>query len=118
LKLGSQILSFESDVSMFAICAESCWLQIDLAALPLEQIIRTKLMSTKRKEMTLAVAQVIRKMDALLGISDDITMALLGDVTETEIEMKLDIQILYLRRVHHFCFYAGRWCKDCTNGRR
>lgn len=37
LKLGSQILFFESDVSMFAICAESCWLQIDLAALPLEQ---------------------------------------------------------------------------------
>ena len=73
-------------------------------------------MSTKRKEMTLAVAQVIRKMDALLGISDDIAMALLGHVTETEIEMKLDIQILYLRRVHHFCFYAGRWCKDCTNG--
>jgi len=60
--------------------------------------------------------QVIRKMDALLGISDDITMALLGHVTETEIEMKLDLQILYLRRVHHFCFYAGKWCKDCTNG--
>ena len=70
----------------------------------------------KEKRWPLAVAQVIRKMDALLGISDDITVALLGDVSETEIEMKLDIQILYLRRVHHFCFYASRWCKDCTNG--
>ena len=43
--------------------------------------------------MTLVVAQVIRKMDVLLGISDDITMGLVGHVSETEIEMKLDLQI-------------------------
>ncbi|CAK0822140.1 unnamed protein product, partial [Prorocentrum cordatum] len=27
-------------------------------------------------------------------------------------EAKLDLRVLYLRRVHHFCFYAAEWCPD------
>ena len=54
--------------------------------------------------------QVIRKMDDHFGISSDATSALLSHQLDTE--KQLDIQILYLRRVHHFCFYSGKWCKD------
>ena len=54
--------------------------------------------------------QVIRKMDDHFGISSDATSALLSHQLDTE--RQLDIQILYLRRVHHFCFYSGKWCKD------
>ena len=54
--------------------------------------------------------QVIRKMDDHFGISSDGTSALLSH--QLDIEKQLDIQILYLRRVHHFCFYSGKWCKD------
>ena len=49
-------------------------------------------------------------MDELHGISTEITSSLLEFDGSTE--LKLDLQVIYLRRVHNFCFYAGKWCKD------
>lgn len=62
-----------------------------------------------KKDVELS-AKVIRKMDDHFGISADATTAVLSHQLDTE--RQLDIQILYLRRVHHFCFYSGKWCKD------
>ncbi|CAE7324883.1 unnamed protein product, partial [Symbiodinium pilosum] len=53
---------------------------------------------------------VIRRLDGLLGVSEDVTKLLLN--VEGSTEFKLDLRVLYLRRVHHFCFYAARWCDD------
>jgi len=55
-------------------------------------------------------AEVVRKLDNLVGVPADITSSLLGQ--EMPDELKLDLQVLYLRRVHHFCFYAAAWCVD------
>lgn len=55
-------------------------------------------------------ARVAQRLDALLGISPEDTKALLGQPGVSK--LKLDLQVLYLRRVHHFCFYAAAWCKD------
>lgn len=54
--------------------------------------------------------RVLRKLDSLLGIPSEVTEELLA--LEMSQEKKLDLQILYLRRVHHFCFYACEWCND------
>lgn len=49
-------------------------------------------------------------MDELHGIPGEIASYILG--VEGPTEFKVDLRVLYLRRVHHFCFYAGKWCKD------
>lgn len=54
--------------------------------------------------------KAIELLDGLLGVSPSATKALLD--FEGEDETKLDLQVMYLRRVHHFCFYSGHWCKD------
>ncbi|CAK0829801.1 unnamed protein product [Prorocentrum cordatum] len=41
---------------------------------------------------------------------DEVTQAVLGWAGCSE--KKLDVQVTYLRRVHHFCFYSARWCED------
>jgi len=55
-------------------------------------------------------ARIVRHLDSLFGIKPEITQALLGAVGSPE--AKLDLQLLYLQRVHHFCFYAATWGKD------
>jgi len=54
--------------------------------------------------------QVVRRLDALMGVGREVTEALLG--RKGTPEQRLDLQVLYLRRAHHFCFYAARWCGD------
>lgn len=61
------------------------------------------------KDLVLS-ARVIVKLDGLMGIPMSITEAILTDVADDE--QKLDLQLLYLRRVHFFCFYSGLWCAD------
>lgn len=55
-------------------------------------------------------SQIIRKLDKLMFIPNEVTEFLLG--REVPVELKLDFQILYLRRAHHFCLYAATWCDD------
>jgi len=55
-------------------------------------------------------ARAIRLLDALMGIPAEATEELLSRDGSNEI--KLDLQVLYLRRVHHFCFYAATWHED------
>jgi len=55
-------------------------------------------------------ARVVHQLDELSGIGQEVTGVLLGQ--EGTPEAKLDLQILYLRRVHHFCFYGATWCDD------
>jgi len=55
-------------------------------------------------------ADVLRKLDNLSGVALDATQAVLD--VEMPMDAKLDLQLLYLRRVHHFCFYAGTRCHD------
>ncbi|CAK0876267.1 unnamed protein product [Prorocentrum cordatum] len=65
-------------------------------------------------------ARVVRHLDGLLGIEGDrrAQTVLRGEVTRAVLgragsrEQKLDVQVTYLRRVHHFCFYSARWCED------
>eukprot|EP00927_Polykrikos_kofoidii_P083418 TRINITY_DN8530_c0_g1_i4.p1 TRINITY_DN8530_c0_g1~~TRINITY_DN8530_c0_g1_i4.p1 ORF type:complete len:1168 (+),score=275.69 TRINITY_DN8530_c0_g1_i4:136-3504(+) len=70
-----------------------------------------------REDLTLS-AQVVRKLNAAMLIPQDITEALVSAhdkepvAGEASDEAKLDLQVLYLRRVHHFCFYAAVWCED------
>lgn len=56
-------------------------------------------------------AQVVRKLDTLMLIPQEITEAMLG-AEAASVEAKLDLQVLYLRRVHYFCYYAASWCED------
>jgi len=62
-------------------------------------------------------AIVIRKLDSLLGVPGDVTNALLDRTSESR-ESQLDLQVTYLRRVHHFCFYSALWCDDEWDLRR
>ncbi|CAL1170443.1 unnamed protein product [Cladocopium goreaui] len=55
-------------------------------------------------------AEVLRRLDALLEVCHEATEYILQYPGSTE--LKLDLQVLYLRRVHHFCFYAASWCQD------
>jgi len=64
------------------------------------------------KDMALS-ARVIRHLDKLSGIPPEITDAMLNqDHEDGSEEARLDVQVLYLRRVHHFCFYAAALCED------
>lgn len=53
-------------------------------------------------------AEVVRRLDRLTGVAPEATEALLG--RQALPIAKLDLQVLYLRRVHCFCFYAAAWC--------
>ena len=61
------------------------------------------------KDLTLS-EKVIRCLDSLARVPTDITSLVLN--VDGSTEFKLDLRILYLRRVHHFCFYMARWCDD------
>lgn len=63
--------------------------------------------------------RIVRKLDALAGIAAEVTEAVLGEAAQKDstaslidTEARLDMQLLYLRRVHHFCFYGCAWCED------
>jgi len=62
-----------------------------------------------RKDEELA-ATILRQLDAVTGVPPETTRAVL-DAEGTTVQ-KLDLSILYLRRVHHFCFYGAAWCRD------
>lgn len=55
-------------------------------------------------------AQIVCHLDTLTGIPHKTTKGLLSHAGSRE--ENLDLQLLYLRRVHHFCFYAAAWCGD------
>ncbi|CAE7289106.1 SRRT, partial [Symbiodinium sp. CCMP2456] len=79
----------------------------DLAALVLPQ--EMSLPERLIKDLALS-QQVIQRLDGLKEVSKDITALVLNAYGSTE--FKLDLRVTYLRRVHHFCFYAARWCDD------
>jgi len=60
-----------------------------------------------QSDMTLS-ANIINRLDELTGVSASTTQAVLN--FEGSPEKKLDVQILYLRRVHYFSFYTTEWC--------
>jgi len=62
-----------------------------------------------RKDAALA-ARAARLLDGLQGVRPELAERLLA--REAEPEAKLDLLVLYLRRVHNFCFYAAAWCED------
>jgi len=64
-----------------------------------------------RKDRDLS-ARVVRHLDMLNGIPRETTEALLTVEDGRDDEASLDLQVLYLRRAHHFCFYAAAWCED------
>jgi len=67
--------------------------------------------STRRLERDAELsAQVVRRLDTLMGVRAEATEALLA--RRGAAATQLDLQVLYLRRVHHFCFYAALWCDD------
>lgn len=53
---------------------------------------------------------IIERLDEISGVRSELTAALLNQ--DGSLELKLDLKILYLRRVHHFCFYGAKWCED------
>lgn len=55
-------------------------------------------------------ARLVRHWNTAVGISADATEAVLNTPGDTE--AKLDLQVIYLRHVHHLCFYSGLQCKD------
>jgi len=61
-------------------------------------------------------SRVVRVLDGLVGVRTEFTEQLLSQ--EQSPEEKLDLLVLYLRRVHHFCFYAAAWCDDEWNLRK
>ncbi|CAE7459556.1 Ars2, partial [Symbiodinium necroappetens] len=79
----------------------------DLAALVLPQ--EMSLPERLLKDLALS-EQVIQRLDDLTEVPKDITALVLNAYGTTE--FKLDLRVTYLRRVHHFCFYAARWCDD------
>ncbi|CAK9030051.1 Serrate RNA effector molecule homolog (Arsenite-resistance protein 2 homolog) [Durusdinium trenchii] len=58
------------------------------------------------KDLSLS-AEVIQLLDKVHEIRQDFTAELLH--FQGSAEQKLDLQVIYLRRVHNFCFYAGKW---------
>lgn len=57
------------------------------------------------------VTQVVERLDKLVGIPAEVSSALAENCVGSIVE-KLDLRVLYLRRVHHFCFYNAAWCAD------
>lgn len=61
------------------------------------------------KDMELS-KRVICKLDAIMSVPLEKTHELLD--WEASVMEKVDVQVMYLRRVHHFCFYGCTWCSD------
>lgn len=57
-------------------------------------------------------ARVVRKLDSLTGVPAEVTEAFVTWLNGADAEARLDLQLVYLRRVHHFCFYGCAWCDD------
>jgi len=55
-------------------------------------------------------AELIEKMDAATGVPQAQTTAILAH--GSDVTHKLDLRLLYLRRVHHISYYEGIMCKD------
>lgn len=55
-------------------------------------------------------SRVIKKLDTLMSIPTELSAKIFSYYVEPE--KQLDIQVTYLRRVHHFCFYSARYCED------
>eukprot|EP00435_Cladocopium_sp_Y103_P044716 s2119_g12.t1 len=87
--------------------AQLCGLTPELSAfvLPPEMSLPERL----QRDLELS-AEVLQRLDALLEVCHEATEYILQYPGSTE--LKLDLQVLYLRRVHHFCFYAASWCQD------
>jgi len=60
---------------------------------------------------TEAAAELIAALDAAAGLPASGTQRLLAAGGE-EPGARLDLRVLYLRRVHHFCLYSAAWCLD------
>ena len=74
-------------------------------------VLPPEMASKERLEKDLVLsAKVIHHLDDLLQIPEGVTSSVLDSKGSTE--QKLDLQVIYLRRVHHFCFYAGEWFQD------
>lgn len=61
-----------------------------------------------------AAQQFVERLDKALGIVGSEGGASLQELAAKagSAEAKLDLHILYLRRVHHFCFYTGLLCEN------
>ena len=79
--------------------------ELSASVLPPEMASKERL----EKDLVLS-AKVIHHLDDLLQIPEGVTSSVLDSKGSTE--QKLDLQVIYLRRVHHFCFYAGEWFQD------
>ena len=79
--------------------------ELSASVLPPEMASKERL----EKDLVLS-AKVIHHLDDLLRIPEGVTSSVLN--SEGSTEQKLDLQVIYLRRVHHFCFYAGEWFQD------
>jgi len=55
-------------------------------------------------------SRLVTHLDSLMGLGPQTAAVLLGSCRDPQ--EQLDLNVLYLRRVHHFCFYSGVWCKD------
>lgn len=55
-------------------------------------------------------ARIIKCLDSLQGVRPEVTDAILSH--DAPVESKQDVQVAYLRRVHHFCFYSAAWFED------
>lgn len=80
-------------------------------------VIPPEMSSTERVQQDHDLCKtVVKRLNALVGISFEVTEALLA--CDGTIEFQLDLLVVYLRRVHHFCFYAAEWCSDEWDLRR
>jgi len=55
--------------------------------------------------------KIIQRLDAAFGISEAGT-GLILQAGQENIEAQVDLRVLYLRRVHSFCYYSGVLCND------
>ncbi|CAE6945627.1 Ars2 [Symbiodinium sp. CCMP2592] len=74
----------------------------------------------ERVEEDLKLAsQLVRALDSAVCISAEDTEKVAAAIMAVpEIEHRLDLHILYLRKVHNCCFYSGEWCTDPYELRR
>mmetsp|Transcript_61457 Transcript_61457/g.121644 ORF Transcript_61457/g.121644 Transcript_61457/m.121644 type:complete len:488 (+) Transcript_61457:73-1536(+) len=55
-------------------------------------------------------SRLVTHLDCIIGLGHKTAEALLGCCRSPQ--EQLDLNVLYLRQVHNFCFYSGIWCKD------
>eukprot|EP00929_Paragymnodinium_shiwhaense_P115535 TRINITY_DN8448_c0_g1_i3.p1 TRINITY_DN8448_c0_g1~~TRINITY_DN8448_c0_g1_i3.p1 ORF type:complete len:728 (-),score=190.60 TRINITY_DN8448_c0_g1_i3:281-2464(-) len=67
-----------------------------------------------QKDLQLSM-QIVRQLDSLLGLppshSEEV-LSLLSEAPAEAVQARLDLNLTYLRRVHHFCFYGASWCSN------